>query len=51
MSNHLHTRPYPKTMIGEKKFQNVINQFNQINLKQKLVENLFEFAKYDAGYV
>jgi hypothetical protein len=51
ISNHLHDRPYPKTLIGEKIFQNIISQFNQTNLKQQLVENLFEFAKYDAGYV
>ena len=50
ISNHLHDRPYPKTLIGEKIFKNIINQFNQTNLKQQLVENLFEFAKYDAGY-
>ena len=51
MSNHLHDRPYPKTKIGEKLFETIVNKLNHVDTKQELIEKLFEMAKYDAGYL
>ena len=49
ISNHLHDKPYPKTLNGEKLFRNIIYEYNAIDKKSELIEKLFEFAKYDAG--
>ncbi len=31
-------------------FKSIINEFNSVDKKPELVQRLFEFAKYDAGY-
>lgn len=50
ISNHCYSSPYAKTKVGQNMFKSIINEFNSVDKKNELVQRLFEFAKYDAGY-
>lgn len=51
ISNHVYKSPYPKTVVGESLFKQVIDKFNHTNSRSQLIKNLLEVAKYNAGFV
>ena len=51
LSNHLYDLPYPKTIMGEQMFKEIVENFNQVNKKGELLEKIFELAKHDSRYL
>lgn len=42
LSNHPYSSPYKKTQQGKLRFQQIINQFNQVDKADELEKNLFD---------
>lgn len=51
ISNHLYHRPYPKTVIGQDMFKDIIQKYNKTSSRNELIDNLINFAKFDGGFV
>lgn len=49
ISNHLYEKPYPKTVVGENLFKDVVSKYNKLSSKEDLLKSLIDLSKYDAG--